>query len=180
MLNTQLVEKYAAAIFEVAQEEGKLVEYDDELMQIRQLFEDNRDLKLFMADPQIGTAAKKKLMRQLFEKNALPAICNFLLLLIDKHRIHLLAEIIERFHFLSNATQNIELVYVRSAKELTPKQQDKLLARLEELSSKKISLKIRTDADLIGGLVIKIGDRLIDGSVVGQLNSIKKQLMANC
>ncbi|MDQ0203053.1 F0F1 ATP synthase subunit delta [Pectinatus haikarae] len=180
MLNIQLAKKYAAAMFELSQEKNKLALHDSQLAQLSKLFEDNRELKTFMDNPQIKSQAKKELMSQILTDSFDSEICNFMLLLIDKHRISLLSEIITSFHALSNEAQGIQIAYVKTAFPLTEAQHTTLLKKLETITAKTIQLKINIDSSIIGGVIVKIGDRLIDGSVVGQIKSIKKQLVANC
>ena len=180
MLNILLAKKYAAAMFELAQEENKLSQSDEQLTQIGSLFNECVGLKAFMDNPQVAIQAKKELMKKILPDDFDQSVVNFMLLLVDKHRITLLTEIITSFHALSNEAQGIQLAYVRTAVALTNDQKAALAKKLENVTEKRIQLRERIDPSLIGGIVIKIGDRLIDGSVVGQIKSIKKQLMANC
>ncbi len=180
MLNIQLAKKYAAAMFELAQEENKLVQCDKQLAQIGKLFKDCPDLKSFMDNPQIDLHAKKDLMSKILSDGFNQSVSNFMLLLIDKHRISLLTEIITSFHELSNEAQGIQVAYAKTAMALSREQKAVLVSKLESITEKRIQLKTATDPSIIGGIIIKINDKLIDGSVVSQIKSIEKQLMANC
>ena len=180
MLNIQYAKKYAAAMFVWSQEENRLPQHGAQLTQISNLFEDSRELKAFMDNPQIDLQVKKNLMSKILADDFDAPVCNFILLLIDKHRISLLTEIIADFHAFSNKALGIQIVYVKTAFALTDAQRTSLLQKLESITEKTIQLKANIDPSIIGGVIIKSGDRLIDGSVIGQLKSIKKQLVANC
>lgn len=180
MLNIQLAKKYAAAMFELSEEENQISTHDSQLAQIDKLFADSQDLKAYMDNPQIKNAAKKDLLQKILGNDIAKSISNFLFLLIDKHRISLLPEIVSSFHAFANEMRNIQVVYVKSASALDNAQQTSLNKKLETITGKTIEMKVTIDPAIIGGLIIKTGDRLIDGSVVGQIKSIKEQLMANC
>lgn len=180
MLNIQLAKKYAAAMFELAQDQNKLALCDKQLTQICELFNTNHDLQAFMDNPQVNITAKKNLIKKILTDEFEPSITNFLLLLIDKHRIILLTEIITSFHTLSNEAQGIQIAYVKTALPLSTGQEEALKKKLEVTTEKTIQLQTRVDKSILGGIIVKINDRVIDGSVVSQLKTIEKQLVTNC
>ena len=102
-----------------------------------------------------------------------------MLLLIDKRRITLLADIEEEFSKLSNEAQGILIADVTTAEPASADQQQKIADRLADLTGKQVKLRLHEDEKLIGGVVVKIGDRRIDGSVAGRLETLKKELLAS-
>lgn len=179
MLNLQLAKKYAAAMFELAQEENKLKKYGEQLEEIRQLFASQPMLKAYMGNPQIQSAEKKELLNKVFGDDVEKSVRNFMLLLVDKHRITLIEEIVGKYQALSNEAQNIIIAHVTTAVALTEQQEKALTAKLEAITDKHITLKTHIDTSIIGGIVVKMGDKLIDGSVTSKIKSLEKQLMAN-
>ncbi len=179
MLNLQLAKKYAVAMFEVAQDDNKLVEYGEQLEEIRQLFVNQPILKAYMSNPQIQPKAKKELLNKVFGSDIEKSIHNFIFLLIDKRRIALIEEIVGEYQALSNEVRNIVVAHVTTASTIDKKQQDALTAKLEAVTGKHVQLKLHIDKDIIGGVVVKMKDKLIDGSVISQIKSLEKQLMAN-
>lgn len=179
MLNLQLARKYAVAMFEVAQEDNKLIEYGTQLEEIRQLFAAQPVLKAYMSNPQIQPTQKKELLNKVFGSDIEKSVHNFIFLLIDKRRIALIEEIVGEYQALSNEVRNIAVAHVTTASAINKKQQDALTAKLEAVTGKHIQLKLHIDKSIIGGVVVKIGDKLIDGSVTSQIKSLEKQLMAN-
>ena len=95
MLNLQLVRKYAKAIFEIAQEEGKLVEYGDELKAAREGIESVPQAIEFFSNPQVDPKLKKALLQKCFKKELSKDVYHFLLLLVDKHRFVLFPAIVD-------------------------------------------------------------------------------------
>ena len=179
MLNLQLARKYSAAIFELAQEENKLVEYGKELAGVCQDLASVPAAEAFLANPQIEIKAKKELIAKLFAGELSKNVYHFLLLLIDKRRITLLAAIEEEFSKLSNEAQSILIADVTTAEPASADQQQKIADRLADLTGKQVKLRLHEDEKLIGGVVVKIGDRRIDGSVAGRLETLKKELLAS-
>ena len=170
MLNLQLVRKYAKAIFEIAQEEGKLVEYGDELKAAREGIESVPQAMEFFSNPQVDPKQKKELSKDVY---------HFLLLLVDKHRFVLFPAIVDEYRALSNEARGILIADVTTATAASKKQQKAIADKLEQITGKKVELRLHEDKSLIGGVVVKIGDRRIDGSVAGRLETMKRKLLAN-
>lgn len=179
MLNIQLANKYAVAIFELAKEENQLEQYGAQLAQVSQTIAGQADLKAFMNNPMIEIQAKKDFFNKLFKEDLASTVYNFIMLLIDKRRESLLEEIAGSYQALSNDACNIVKAEVTTAAELSEAQLAKLVAKLEATTGKTVQASTRIDKSIIGGVVVKMGDKLIDGSVASQLKSLQKQLMAN-
>ena len=179
MLNLQLARKYGMAIFEIAQEENKLDKYGQELAEICSELFTVPELKDFLTNPQIQPQPKKDLMAKLSASRLSPVMFNFVMLLIDKRRIGLLEAINDCYQDLSNKAQGIVIADVTTAYEMRAPQQMKLSDKLKAVTGRKVKMRLHIDKDIIGGIVVKIGDNRIDGSVTGRLQSLKAELMAN-
>ena len=177
MLNLQLAHKYAAAIFEIAREEKKLKPYGDELAKVRKELFSVPGVREYFQDPRIEVKAKKELIMKSFEGELSATMFNFLLLLADKRRISLMEAIEDDFRAMSYKEQGIVIADVTTASPLPKTQQKALKTKLAEVTGKKIELRLHEDAELLGGIVVKIGDKRIDGSVKGRLYSLTRQLM---
>ena len=178
MLNLQLAKKYSRAIFEIAQEENKLEEYGRDLAALKSDVFGNEDLKAFLTNPRIPRAAKRDLAQKLFGGEVSHVVNNFLLLLIDKQREILLGAIEEQYKELANQAQGIVVADVITAQPLSDEYAQKLQTKMQDVTGKKITLRQHLDADIIGGIVVKIGDRRIDGSIAGRMEKLKAQLLA--
>ena len=179
MLNIQLARKYGTAIFEIANEDNKLEEYGRELADVSQALFAQEELKDFLTNPQIQPEDKKQVLLRLLKDQVSPMMMNFLLLLVDKRRIVLLEAINDCYQELSNKAQGIIVADVTTAYELKAELRSRLSSKLESVTGKKIQLLTHQDRSIIGGVVVKIGDTRIDGSVIGRLQALKAELMAS-
>ena len=179
MLNLQLARKYSRAIFEIAQEEDKLVEYGRELAGVQADIGSVPAAMSFLTNPQVETKAKKELLAKLFADELSKNAYSFLMLLVDKRRFALLEAITEDYQMLSNQARGILIADVTTAEPASAEQQDKIREKLAQVTGKKVELRLHENKGLIGGVVVKIGDRRIDGSVAGRLETLKKELLAN-
>ena len=177
MLNLQLALKYSTAIFEIAKEENKLVPYGEELMAVRQNLFQIPQARAFFQNPQIQPEAKKDLLKKCFKGELSKVVFNFLMLLVDKRRIGLFETIVEEYNKLSNRARGIITADVTTAKGISKQQQSQLQKKLAALTNKKIQLRLHEDERIIGGVIVKIGDKRIDGSVAGKLESMRRELM---
>lgn len=176
MLNIQLATKYSRAIFELAQEENKLDAYNKDLTQIQQdLFSLPEAVKFFQ-NPLIPHQAKKDLLIKAFKKEVSDNVMNFLMLLVDRNRIGIFNEIYEIFTGLKNQAQGILVADVVTAFPLTKQQETQLSKKLSSVTGKKIQIRKHEDTSILGGVIVTIGDKRIDGSAAGRLRSLKNTL----
>ena len=177
MLNIQLASKYATAIFEIARDEKNLDGYAKDLGTVRNdVFAIPEAVKFFQ-NPLVPQAAKKNLLTRAVGKEVSATVMNFLMLLVDKKRIGVFNEIHDIFTSLKNREQGILIADVTSAFPLTKKHQDALIKKLSSLTGKKIQVRPHKDESIIGGLILKIGDKRIDGSVAGRLRALKSSML---
>ena len=132
-----------------------------------------------MNNPQVQPQAKRDLFSKLFKEDLASTVYNFIMLLIDKRRESLLEAIVERYQALSNDARNIIEAEVTVAAALSQGQQEQLVAKLEQVTGKTVLVSTHIDKSILGGIVVKLGDKLIDGSVIRRMQSLQKQLMAN-
>ena len=173
MLNIQLASKYATAIFEIARDEENLDGYAEDLAKVRDdVFAIPEAVKFFQ-NPLVPAQAKKDLLTRAVGKEVSVTVMNFLMLLVDKKRIGVFNEIHDIFTSLKNREQGILIADVTSAFPLSKKQQDALIKKLTSLTGRKIQIRPHKDTSILGGLILKIGDKLIDGSAVGRLRALQ-------
>lgn len=177
MLVNQLALKYAQAIYELAQEKGALVEVDNQLMSVEATLGENPDLAMLLYHPRVPAQAKKDTVNSVFGADLAEFVRNFLLLLIDNRRETTLPAIICEYKRLANEAQNIAEAEVVTALPLSPEQHQALAAKLSSVTKKNVVLKTRIDQRILGGIIVKIGDKLIDGSAARQLETMKAALI---
>ena len=177
MLNIQLASKYATAIFEIARDEKNLDGYGKDLAKIRaDVFSIPEAVKFFQ-NPLVPQKAKKDLLARAVGNEVSTTVMNFLMLLVDKKRIGVFNEIHDIFTSLKNKEQGILIADVTSAFPLTKKQQDALVRKLTSLTGRKIQVRIHRDESILGGLILKIGDKRIDGSAAGRLRGLRSSML---
>ena len=179
MLNIQLASKYATAIFEIANDEKNLDGYDKDLGKVRADVFDIPEAVKFFQNPLVPNQAKKDLLTRAVGKEVSATVMNFLMLLVDKKRIGVFNEIYDIFTNLKNKAQGVLIADVTSAFPLTKKQQDALTKKLTTLTGRKIKIRTHKDSAILGGLILKIGDKRIDGSAAGRLRALKNSLAVN-
>ena len=179
MLNIQLANKYAKAIFELAQDEKKLDAYDKDLSKVAEDVFGVPEAVKFFQNPLVPHKAKKDLLTKALKKEVSENVMNFLLLLVDKSRIGIFSEIYEIFTGLKNEAQGILIADVISAFPLSKQQETQLSKKLTTLTDKKIRIRKHEDKSILGGLIVTIGDKRIDGSAAGRLRNLRSTLSVN-
>lgn len=176
MLNIQLATKYARAIFEIARDEKKLDEYDKDLKLVREDVFSLPEAVSFFKNPLVPHQAKKDLLAKAVKGEVSDMVMNFLMLLTDKSRIGIFNEIYEIFTGLKNEAQGIVIADVTTAFPLNKDQEKKLGLKLAEVTKKKIKIRKHEDKSILGGVIVRIGDKRIDGSAAGRLQALKSTL----
>lgn len=176
MLTNQLAVTYAQAIYELASEKGMLEAVEKQLRQVEETVKGHEDLATLLYHPRVPVQAKKETINRVFGMSLADFVKNFLLLLVDKRRETALPAIVSEYVKLANKARNIIEAEVISAMELTVEQEQQLIAKLAQTTGHNVIIKTAVDASLIGGVIVKIGDKLIDGSVARQLKAMEEAL----
>jgi F-type H+-transporting ATPase subunit delta len=177
MIASQLALRYAEALYELAAEKQALDAVEKELAIVDKTLADYGELATLLYHPQVPVAAKKDTVNKVFGTQVSEYVRNFLLLLIDKRREMALPSIIKEYTVLANKARNIAEAEVTTAVALSDGEQTALKAKLSAVTGKNIVLKTKVDNRLMGGVIVKLGDKLIDGSVVRQLSALKAALL---
>lgn len=176
MSQRTVTRRYATALYEEAREAGVLEAVDDNVLQLRRSLESNRELSRFFESPVIPQEKKDTIVRQLLEDRMEDLTVRFLRLLVRKDRESLTEAILDQYQSLRDEQRGIVDARVTVAHPLTEEGREALVETLEEKTGKKIRLHLDEDRDLVGGIVIRIGDRVFDGSVRSQLHALRDRL----
>lgn len=173
-----IVEKrYAEALLKVSPDRKWLDRSLSDLKIVTYTYTDNSDLKKFLINPEIKTEAKKKAVIKIFDNGLHPHLLNFILLLIDKGRISLLPDILNEYVYLSNKQKNILDIKIISVKVLKSEQIEQIENKYKKLyNANSVRSTIEINQDIIGGIIIEVGDKVFDGSIRSQLLNLKKHL----
>lgn len=174
----KLVSKtYGDALFELALEKNMLNEVCDEIAEIKDIWTDNRELVSVMMHPHIAVAEKVQIMRNIFDGRTSDIVTGFLVTVLEKGRISELVSIIEYFTGRVREYNNTCVAYVTSAIELNSRQKEQIEKRLTDVTEyEKFEMNYSVDPELIGGMVIRIGDRVLDSSIKQKLNAMSRSL----
>jgi F-type H+-transporting ATPase subunit delta len=176
MLTSQLASRYAQALYELAAENQELDQVEAELGVVAATLSEVPELASLLYHPQVPMAAKKDTVIKVFGTQLGDHVRNFLLLLVDKRRETALAAIVKEYKALANAARNITEAEVTTAMPLSEGERQALAAKLSTVTGKTVTLAAKVDRRIIGGVIVKIGDKLIDGSVVRQLAMLEAAL----
>jgi F-type H+-transporting ATPase subunit delta len=170
------VEAYARAVLEIARAEDRVGPVEDDLFRFARALEGSDTLQVALTDPQLPVARRLAVVDELTAGKSLPLSSALLGLLIGAGRVNDLGAIVDRFVELAAAEREREVAEVRSAVELDESQVARLAEALASATGKAVEVKVIIDPSVLGGLVARIGDTVIDGSVRHRLDQMKAQL----
>jgi len=175
LIGSDIANRYARALFDIAREEDAIEATYDELKGFSSLLKESTELAEFFANPVFDTAEKVSVMGEILREIKLSAIAsNFLRLLVDKNRIGVIGEIEECYRRYMDDVLNKVRVDVKTAFPLSSELSAQIKKQMEGLTGKTVEMVVNEDPSLLGGVVIGVGDTLYDGSIRAQLNSIRE------
>lgn len=175
----KLVSKvYGDALFEEAMEKNCIDAWYGEVQELKSIFMENSDLVQLLNHPQIVKEEKIKVVQNIFSGRLSEGMVGFLVIVIEKGRQNAMLSILDYFIDRVKEYKKIGVVTVTSAAELSEEQKKKIQSKLLETTDfKSLETCYHVDRALIGGLVIRIGDRVVDSSIRTQLEELKRELM---
>jgi F-type H+-transporting ATPase subunit delta len=175
--NLAIARRYARALLLIGKEDGQAEAYRSELIQISDMIVREKKLEQAICNPLYDAAGRKRVLATVIEKlNFSKVMQTFLLLLFDKGRIGFLGSINDRYQDLADELKGIARANVVSATALSEENAEKIRATLSQMTGKNIVLEIEQDPGLIGGIVTRVGDLVLDGSIRTQLMNMKETL----
>lgn len=178
MKQTIIAKRYARAIFTLGQENGIVDSYAETLSTIADLFDDPElEVAETLINPLYPLEARHKVMTAIAEAAGADALMvAFLNLLVERKRIDVLREVAAQVRELLDFEKNISHGRVTSAMELDEVLLGKIQAKLEEITGHKVILETQVDPSIIGGMIARVGDLVLDGSIRTQLNGLKESI----
>ncbi len=170
---TQMNKEYGTALFMLAKELGKESEYAVALECVEEVFASNPEYIDFLASPGIAMGERLDALSRAFG-DAIPCdVLSFVKLLCERGRIRSVKGCIEEYKKLLDAQNNVSVAYVKSAVELTDEEKARLKDKLEIQSGHSVIMECTVDESLMGGIVVEIDGRIIDGSLKSRLYEVK-------
>jgi F-type H+-transporting ATPase subunit delta len=177
LVNSEVGEPYAQALMSVAQQRDLTNQFGEIFRSLESLLRESKEFKDFVLNPVIKGEDKKVVLKRVLGNDVNPYLMNFMMLLIDKRRIVFLESIVEQYLNLLRKLNQTVLAEVLSATELNDSQRQSICERVKAIAdAQDVELKTSVDPDLIGGVIIKVGSKVIDASIRGQLRRISISL----
>ncbi|MDF2815823.1 MAG: subunit delta of synthase [Paenibacillus sp.] len=173
---TIVAKRYAKALFEVALGQGIVAQVEEDLKGILQVIHENADYGKLLGHPNISTSSKHSLLKTAFEGKVSAAVMNTVLLLVERGRESVLSDLIDSYVKIANEALGQANATVYSAFPLKAEESQQIAARFGQLTGKKIRISNEIDSTLLGGIQVRIGDRLYDGSLSGKLKRFSQAL----
>jgi F-type H+-transporting ATPase subunit delta len=171
--------QYATALADIALEQGAAEPVKKQLEDFGAAYAESAELRSVLSSPAVERTEKHGVIEKLAARmGASRIVRNFLFIVVDNQRTHLLPEILQTFETVIQQRQGVAEAEVTSAAELTAPQKTQLQQTLERLTGRKIQAKYSLDPALLGGAVVRIGDTIYDGSVRNRLNQMRARLTA--
>jgi F-type H+-transporting ATPase subunit delta len=175
--NLAIARRYAKALLLIGKEDGQTETYREELGQFAELIEGDNTLERAINNPLYDVDARRKVLQLLIEKMEVSQVMNsYLNLLFEKGRLGFIGNINEFFQKQADELKGVVRANLVSATELSSETVEKIVEALSQKTGKEVILDVDQDPSLIGGIVTRIGDLVLDGSIKTQLLSMRESL----
>ncbi len=171
----ELAEVYARSLFEVAREQGKLDVLREQLAQFAGALDENRELAVFFFSPYFSTKEKQDSLERILD-GADESFMNFLSLLIENHRMPVIFRIDQQFERLWEQENKMLPVDITSAIALDEDTTESLGRRIGERAGRKVKLAAHVDPDILGGIVLRVGNSILDASIRNRLEQLRRHV----
>lgn len=171
-----VVKRYAAALFDLAASEGAMAKYEEEVKVIVKAIHDEPDFMAVLQDHKVTREDKISIVENVFTDKVSTPIVGLLVLLVNKGRQAEILNILEAFLKRVKEETGIIKAVVTSAIPLQESQLKALQEKLEASTKSKIELETIVDSSILAGLIVRVGDKVVDASYKGEMQTLKKQL----
>jgi F-type H+-transporting ATPase subunit delta len=177
MRDDSVVKGYANALFQVARSEDLVEVVEDELYKLREVLKKNAELREFLSNLRIAPEGKKKALMEIFGNDVSSVTLNHLNLVIDRGRQRKLVPIIEEYCALATAAREKVTAEVTTSVPLSEQTAEKLRRALTKVTKKQVFLNSRVDPSILGGAIVRVENKIIDGSLRNQLEQIRRSMV---
>lgn len=179
MSNHAVANRYAVALFQLAKEKNLLEPMEKELQLLKAVFSETPELKKVLEHPKVSLKQKKELLEKGFQNSISAHVFHTLELLLERNRIDILESLIDKVQDLAYEERNVASAKVYTVKPLSGDVKAELATTFaKKVGKSELIIDNIVDSELIGGIKIRIGNRIFDGSIKGQLDRLERQLVA--
>ena len=169
--------RYAKSLIDLSTEQNVLEEIRNDMVLIEQVIDQNSELEAILQNPVIPLDKKSSILEEIFGKSVNAITKSYLKLIVSKGRAAILYDTTKAFVRQYNAIKGIVTAEVTSATALTAENKAEIVAVVKkEIGANEVIIKEKVNEELIGGFILKVGDRQFDASITGSLNKLKKEL----
>ena len=179
MSEIRVASRYAKSLIDLAQEKGVLEQVHADMQLFAKTVKENRDFKLFLGNPIINHGKKLSVLKSLFTGKVNDMTLRFFLLITEKNREAVLDGVATEFIRQYNALKGIEKAQVTTAVPLTPESRAQLNQKVVQLTGKSIQLEEKVDPAIIGGFLLRVGDKQVDDTIRTSLRALKNKFKEN-
>jgi F-type H+-transporting ATPase subunit delta len=179
MAHSRAASRYAKALLDLATEKNLVEQVHADMQQFVQVCEENRGLVNLLQSPIVPHYKKFAVLREVFQSRVHPVSFSIFEIITRKNREEILFDVAKEFHTLYNSHKGIQTAQITTVFPLDNALRSQFEAIVSKNTGKKVELEEKTDASLIGGFVLKIGNRQIDDSIRGKLQELKQQFSKN-
>ncbi|WP_274654305.1 F0F1 ATP synthase subunit delta [Paenibacillus humicola] len=172
-----VAKRYARALFEIAAEQQTLEAFAQDLELIGDSLLGDKDISSFLTHPKVDVNVKKATLKKAFEGKVSPDVLSLLVLLVERGRENILRDVVKSYTAMANEARNVVNATVSTAFPLSAEETADLSAQFGKTIGKTVHMTNVVDPSIIGGLIVRIGDHLFDGSVKGKLLRFKQALV---
>ncbi|OFI01400.1 ATP synthase subunit delta, sodium ion specific [Clostridium acetireducens DSM 10703] len=166
--------RYALALYKIGEEKGRVEEYIQDLNDIVDIIKNNNELLQLIKHPEVSTLRKKHIFTDIFKDKIDKELLRFLLILIEKDRILYLEEKLREMEKIHLEKKNTLMAKVKTVIPLEESEKEQLVKALEKKYNKKIILTEEVDTTIIGGVYVRVGNDVIDGTIKSRIEEMKK------
>lgn len=178
MSRNVVAERYGLALFQLAQEKNLIPTIENELRAVKKALDENKGFITLLSSPKLSVEEKKKVLEEVFPKVS-PLVSNTLKILINRHRQNDITDVAQSFIHFANEENGIAEATVYSVRPLTADESKAVSeAFAPQVGKQSLNIENVVDSNLLGGLRIRIGNRIFDGSLQGKLNRLERTLMS--
>jgi F-type H+-transporting ATPase subunit delta len=171
----ELAQVYARSLFEVAREQGKLDVLREQVGQFADALNEHRELAVFFFSPYFSTKEKQEGLARLLD-GADPVFVNFLVLLIENHRMPVIYRIRQEYERLWDEENKTLPVEITSAIALDQETTESLGRTIGERAGRRVTLAARVDPDILGGIIVRVGNSILDASIRNRLEQLRRHV----
>ena len=172
----EAIRGYAQALFSIAEAEDALATVEDELFRFARAVETENSLRESLTDPALPAERKKAVLKEILGERASPHTVSILGFLVEQGKARELTQIVDELVSLAAERRKAAVAEVRTAVALSDKQRDDLAKALERATGKTVELKVVVDPSVVGGVVARVGDQVIDGSIRRRLELARERM----